>query len=97
MRLNDGMIDVVGKQFESNVLLEGGTGIPNEAPLAGNRFDDVLALELRVRFGDGVAIDAQVFGKRAGSTAAGLLPRERRKPERLWPDRRAGGRRAFLT
>jgi hypothetical protein len=62
MRLNDGVIDVVGKQFEPNVFLEGGTGVANEAPLPGNRFDDVLALELRVRFGDGVAIDAQVFG-----------------------------------
>ena len=61
MRLNDGMIDVVGKQFESNVLLEGGTGISNEAPLAGNRFDDVLALELGVRFGNGVAVDPQVL------------------------------------
>ena len=63
MRLDDGVIDVVGKQFESNVLLEGGTGVSNEAPLAGNRFDDVLALEFGVRFGDGVAIDSQVLGK----------------------------------
>ena len=64
MRLNDGLIDLFGQQLEADFFSVRRLVGPDEAALAGDRLDDALALELRVRLGDGVPVDAQLFGER---------------------------------
>src|SRR5262245_57561336 len=53
----------------------------DETALAGDGLDDALALELGVGLGDGIAIDAQLFGER---------PDRRQRVARLHRARRRG-------
>src|SRR5262245_46998950 len=62
--LNDGLVDLVGQQPQTGILSQRRSSVADEAALAGERFDDALALALGVRLGDRVAIDAQVLGQR---------------------------------
>ena len=64
MRLDDGVVDLLGNELLPDFFLVGRVVRADEAALAGDRLDDALALELGVGLGDRVAIDAQLFGER---------------------------------
>ena len=64
MGLNDGLIDLFGQELEADFFPVRRVVGPDEAPFPGDGLDDALAFELRVRLGDGVAVDAQLFGER---------------------------------
>src|ERR1043166_2253730 len=54
MGLNDGGVDFCGQHFEADIFLEWGMVVGDEAPFTGPGFDDALAFQLSVGFGDGV-------------------------------------------
>src|SRR3970040_119255 len=63
MGLDDGVIDFRGQELEADVLSEGRTAGPDKAALAGDGLDHTLALELGIRLGDRVAVDAELLGE----------------------------------
>jgi hypothetical protein len=63
--LDHGAVERFGEQLPADFFLERRVIRANEAALPGDGFDDPLAFELRVRHGDGVAIDAKLLGERA--------------------------------
>ena len=73
MRLDDRAVERFGEQLPADLFLERRMVRANETALAGDRLDDALALQLRVRLGDRVAVDAQLLGERpdAGQRLAG--------------------------
>ena len=98
VRVDDDVVDHLGEQLAADVLAEGrGVLLADEAALAGDGLDDALVLELGVGLGDGVAVDAQVFGQRAD--AGQRLARSQRAGRRppASPGRPAGGRRPCRT
>src|SRR5262245_55105151 len=64
MCLDHRFVDGFRQRLPAGVLLHGGLHGTDEAALAGVCLDDTLGLELRVGLGDGVAVDAQLFGER---------------------------------
>ena len=60
-----GLIDFLQQQFFADNFREGRVVLFQKTAFAGNGFDDALAFEFRVGFGDGIAIDAQFLGQRA--------------------------------
>ena len=65
MRVDDGIVDRLGDQLAPDVLPERRAVRPDETALPGERLDDALALQLRVRLRDRIAVDAQLLGQRA--------------------------------
>src|SRR5262249_10393021 len=65
MRVDDGIVNRVGDEPSPDVLPKRRAIRPHEAALSGERLDHALALQLRVRFCDRVAIDAELFGEGA--------------------------------
>src|SRR4051812_50085116 len=63
-RLDHGLVDVAREDLDARGLLQRGMVLADEAALAGDGLDDPLALELAVRLGDRVAVDAQLLGER---------------------------------
>ena len=63
MRLDDSVVHRLRQQFDPDFLLVRGAVRADEAAFAGERLDDALALQFRLGFGDGVAVDAQFLGE----------------------------------
>ncbi len=74
MGLHDGVIDRADEDFLADFFFEGRIVFFEEATFARKRFDDALAFEFGIGFGDGVAIDAELFreGADGGEGFAGL-------------------------
>ncbi|MFM1944861.1 MAG: hypothetical protein RI897_3843 [Verrucomicrobiota bacterium] len=62
---HDGLVDFGHEHFASDLFTEGGLVFADEAAAAWAGFDDPLGFEFGVGFGDGVAVNAQLFGERA--------------------------------
>ena len=60
--LHDGVIDRFVEELLPHLFFEGRIIFTEEAAFAGDRFDDALFLEFGIGLGDGVAVDAELFG-----------------------------------
>src|SRR5439155_24184406 len=64
VRLDDGSVDFVRQHLFSDFLFERRIVFGKKAPFAGRGFDDALAFQFSIRFGDSVAVQAQLLGQR---------------------------------
>src|SRR5688500_12885156 len=62
MGLNHGVVNRLGDELAARFLLQRRVVLADETPLAGNRLDHPLALELGVGLGHRVPIDPQLLG-----------------------------------
>ena len=83
VRLHDGLVDVLDQQLAPDFLAQCRLIFFQETTPPRQRLNHAQAFELRIGFGDGVAIDAQFLRQRTdgGERLTGLAaPRKRRRP-----------------
>src|SRR6266705_5326465 len=64
MRLHNRLVDFLDQQLAPDFLFQWRVVRLEEAAFAGNALNDTLALQFAVRFGDRVAVDAQLLRER---------------------------------